>query len=93
MDDHGVYQLHAAQSGTHWRASRESDPWFLRAMFANNFKTPMGTWCVYGLFSAGIFAYASQHPILVEGTPYFDVLKYAAFSGRGISVVAELWMC
>jgi hypothetical protein len=62
-------------------------------MFANNFKTPMGTWCVYGLFSAGIFAYASQHPILVESIPYFEVLKYAAFSGRGIASFAELWMC
>jgi phosphatidylglycerophosphate synthase len=86
-------QLHATQSGNHWKESRENDPWLVRAMFANNFKTLLGAWCVYGLFSAGFFAYASHHQVFAENIPLFDLWKYLAFSGRGITVLAELWLC
>jgi hypothetical protein len=32
--------LHATQSGIHWKTTREHDPWWIKIIFANNFKTP-----------------------------------------------------
>lgn len=86
-------QLHSTQSGTHWKTSREHDPIFVRAIFANNFKTLYGALCVYGLFFSGFFSYASHHQALKEIIPLFDFCKYLAFTGRGITFFAELWLC
>lgn len=85
-------QLHATQSGSHWKSTREEDPWFLKAIFANNFRTPLGTWCIYGLFCSGLFVYASQKTELIEMLPYFHWWKYLAYFGRGISAIVEVWM-
>jgi hypothetical protein len=86
-------QLHASQSGSHWKQSRENDPKLLQWIFANNFKTPIGTLCVYGLFAAGIFAYGSDYPVFAENIPFLSFFKYSAFLGRGITMMAELWLC
>ncbi len=85
-------QLHATQSGTHWKATREKDPWVIKSIFANNFRTPLGTWCIYGLFSSSMFAYASQHKELMTMVPFFLFWKYLAYSGRLISILAEVWL-
>lgn len=90
-------QLHATQSGTHWKTQRENDPWLLKQVFANNFRRPLGCLVVYGLFAANLFIYISQHPELEEKAvkiiPIFTFWKYAAFCGRAISMLIELWMC
>jgi CDP-diacylglycerol--inositol 3-phosphatidyltransferase len=85
-------QLHATQSGTHWKASREKDPWLIKKIFADNFRTPIGTLCIYGLFFSALFAYGSQHEELVEMIPFFNVWKYLAYSGRLLSMCVEGWL-
>jgi len=90
-------QLHATQSRTHWKTQRENDPWLLKQIFANNFRGPLGCSVIYGLFFANLFVYGSQHPELeekvAERIPIFTFCKYAAFCGRALSMLAELWMC
>jgi CDP-diacylglycerol--inositol 3-phosphatidyltransferase len=90
-------QLHATQSGTHWKTQRKNDPWLLKQVFANNFRGPLGCLVIYGLFSANIFVYGIQHPELEEKVagllPFFTFWKYAAFCGRALSMLLELWMC
>ena len=86
-------QLHATQSGTHWKASRQQDPWLLQMIFANNFRTPLGTWCIYGLFTAPIFAYGSSGTNeLMAWIPFWGFCKYVAYTGRFISMLAEVWL-
>ena len=86
-------QMHAAQSGTHWKKSREKDPWLIKKIFAHNFRTPLGMWCICGLFSSPLFAYCSQHDDkLVEIIPLYYVWKYLAYSGRLLSFCAEGWL-
>jgi phosphatidylglycerophosphate synthase len=86
-------QLHAVQSESHWKLSRERDPWLVRRIFANNFKTFFGGLCIYGLFFVSIFAYASHHPIFADNILFYDFWKYAAYCGRGFTALAELWLC
>jgi CDP-diacylglycerol--inositol 3-phosphatidyltransferase len=86
-------QLHATQSGGHWKEQRENDPWLLRTVFQNNFRNPLGTLVIYGLFAANLCVYGSQHAIIYQNFPFFVYFKYAAFLGRGISGFVELYMC
>lgn len=85
-------QLHATQSGSHWKSTRENDPWLLKAIFSNNFRNPLGALCIYGLFSSGLFAYGSCHKELIEILPLFTFWKYLAYAGRCISIIVEIWM-
>jgi len=85
-------QLHATQSGSHWKSSQEKDPWIVRAVFANNFRGPLGIWTIYGLFSCGLFLYLVPHREHFEMIPFFDALKYLAYSGRMISAYVEIWL-
>jgi phosphatidylglycerophosphate synthase len=80
------------QSGSHWKASREADPWIIKKIFAHNFRTPIGTWCIYGLFCSALFAYGSHHEELVELIPLFNIWKYIAYSGRILSMLVEGWL-
>lgn len=87
-------QLHAVQDGgAHWKTTREGDPWWIKACFANNFKSPLGVLCIGGLFGSGYMAYASRRKVLVEAIPFFDVLFYLSMVGRGMTMLAELWLC
>lgn len=88
-----VTQLHAASHGTHWKEARRKDPWLVRAFFSRNFRNPVGVLGIYGLFSANLFAFGSQHAELVESIPLFQVCKYTAFFGRLLSMSVELWLC
>ena len=85
-------QLHAAQSGNHWKSARNSDPWIIQAIFANNFRRPLGVWTIYGLFCAGLFAYMTPHKDLFEMIPNFDAWKYLAYSGRALCSIVEIWL-
>lgn len=86
-------QLHASQSGSHWKTSRAHDPWWVKAIFANNFKSPLGILSIGGLFGSGYMAYASGEEVLVQSIPYFYVLMYLSFLARGFTMLAELWLC
>lgn len=85
-------QLHAAQSGSHWKKQRENDPWLVRSIFANNFRRPLGIWAIYGLFSSGLFAFGTHHQTIVDAIPYFEFFKYLAYSGRLLSSIVEIWL-
>lgn len=86
-------QLHAVLSESHWKQSRANDPWFVRQVFSNNFKTLFGGFCIYGLFAANIFAYATHFPVFANAIPFFRYWKYAAYCGRSCTALAELWLC
>lgn len=86
-------QLHSISSESHWKQSRTNDPWLVRRVFANNFKTLFGGFCIYGLFASNMFAYTTHYPLFAESIPFFRYLKYAAYCGRCCSAVAELWLC
>lgn len=86
-------QLHAVQSKSHWKLSRDQDPWLVQRIFANNFKTLFGGLCIYGLFSAGIFAYASHHQIFADNIPFYYYWKAAAYCGRGFTALGEISLC
>jgi phosphatidylglycerophosphate synthase len=88
-------QLHTSQEdgGQHWKVTRDHDPFWIRAIFANNFKSVWGTVCIGGLFGSGYMAYASNEDVLVQSIPYFYPLLYVSFFGRGVTMLAELWLC
>ena len=85
-------QLHAAIHGQHWKQSRANDPWLVRALFANNFRNPIGMLSMYGLFSANLWTYGSYHPELYNNIPYFGVFRSVAYLGRALSLLVELWL-
>ncbi|CAB9497073.1 diacylglycerol--inositol 3-phosphatidyltransferase [Seminavis robusta] len=86
-------QLHAGVHGQHWKESREHDPWLVRALFANNFRNPIGILSIYGLFTANLFSYGYHHPAELRDTvPFFYAFFYLAYVGRALSLVVELWM-
>jgi len=85
-------QLHATHSEQHWKSEREHDPWLVRALFANNFRNPIGIVVIYGLFSSSLWAYGSHHPQIYDNIPLFDICKYLAYCGRALGLAVELWM-
>jgi cytochrome P450/phosphatidylglycerophosphate synthase len=89
-------QLHSkagGDDGTHWKACRQNDPKFIQLIFANNFRSPLGVLCIYGLFTSGFVVYASHYSVLVEMIPFFNILLCLAVIGRLITMVAEIWLC
>ena len=84
-------QVHAASNQSHWKASREKDPWIVRYFFSNNFRNPLGILGIYGLFAANIFIYGSLHPTLYNSIPYFNYWMFVALVGRGLSACIEIW--
>lgn len=85
-------QLHANTYQQHWKMQRDNDPWIVRALFANNFKNPIGMLSMYGLFSSYLWAFGAQHPQLYQNIPLFNFFQYAAYLGRALSMVVEIWM-
>jgi CDP-diacylglycerol--inositol 3-phosphatidyltransferase len=85
-------QLHSAVHGQHWKQSRANDPWLVRALFANNFRNPIGMLSMFGLFSSSLWTYGAYHPELYDAIPYFDILRNVAYLGRALSLAVELWM-
>ncbi|KAG7363786.1 phosphatidylglycerophosphate synthase [Nitzschia inconspicua] len=92
-------QLHAASvttttSSRHWKDGRtRQDPWWIRLIFANGFRTPLGVLCIGGLFGSGYLAYAQSQPQLATMIPHFVVFRNVSFIGRGVAMLAELWLC
>lgn len=89
-----VTQLHSVQSGgEHWKKTRENDPWIVGMFFANNFRNPLGTLGILGLFSANLFLFGSHFPSIYSKIPGFHVFLTLACAGRLLSFAIELWMC
>lgn len=87
-------QLHAnsGSSQQHWKLQRDNDPWIVRALFANNFKNPLGILSMYGLFSSYLFAFGAEHSQIHNAVPLFEFFQYTAYLGRALSLVVECWM-
>ena len=85
-------QLHAAKAEAHWKDQRQHDPWIIREVFRNNFKSPLGMLSIYGLFASNMFLYGSQHPVLYENIPFFAFWQYSAYTGRVITIGCELYL-
>ena len=58
----------------------------LKWIFANNFKTLIGSLCVYGLFGLPFV-------LAFDDTIFHPSLKYLGFIGRFITMIAEIWLC
>ena len=87
-------QLHSKEGGgKHWKSNRENDPWFIRQVFKNNFKNPLGSLVLYGLYGSSLFVYGSNYYILYNHIPYFDLLKYTAYIGRCLAMFVEVYLC
>jgi len=86
-------QVYAAQNSQHWKEARGKDPWIIQTFFSNNFRNPLGFLGVYGLFSANMFAYGYNHPVIYENIPAFDIFMNIAFVGRVLSAAIEMWFC
>jgi hypothetical protein len=84
-------QLHFGDD--HWKSERPKDPWFVRACFHNNFRNPLGTIVMYGLFSANMWTYGSQHAVLYDSIPWFELWRYLSYVGRAFALGIELWLC
>jgi phosphatidylglycerophosphate synthase len=87
-------QLHLVhRGGEHWKKQRENDPWIIRTFFANNFRNPLGTLGIIGLFSANLFVFGAHFPSIYSHIPGFYVFLALAGAGRLLSFMIELWMC
>ena len=84
-------QLHSGDA--HWKSERHADPWFVRTCFQNNFRNPLGFIVIYGLFSANMWTYGSQHSVLYEAIPGFELWRYVAYVGRALGLCVEVWLC
>jgi CDP-diacylglycerol--inositol 3-phosphatidyltransferase len=85
-------QLHSGDA--HWKSERQqTDPWFIRTCFHNNFRNPLGMIVIYGLFSANMWTYGSQHAALYETIPGFELWRYLAYVGRTLGLCVEVWLC
>ena len=89
-------QLHSKTSGggsNHWKLKRETDPWFIQQVFRNNFKSPLGSLVIYGLYGSNLCLYGSYHSVIYNNIPYFTIFKYVAYSGRMVALLVELKLC
>jgi CDP-diacylglycerol--inositol 3-phosphatidyltransferase len=86
-------QLHAAQNQSHWKSQRDTDPWLVRQVFSRNFKSPLGMFAIYGLFSANLWTFAYEQPEMRRAIPWFNVWMYSAYVGRVVALCVELWLC
>ena len=79
----------------HWKEQHQQEPthpYWIRSLFRNNFRNPLGIWAIYGLFGANMLWYASYHAVLYQQVPYFVVWKYLAYAGRVLSMSCEIYL-
>jgi len=87
-------QVHASKlSGSHWKKNRGNDHWIVQEMFRNNFRNPLGVLCIYGLFAANLFIYASNFDEIRMNFPLFHVAKSLAILGRVSAAGFEVTLC
>ena len=86
-------QLHAAQYAKHWKSDRDSDPWLIRKVFENGFKSPLGLWTIYGLFAVPMWVYGAYQPALYDSIPLYRWWMGLAIIGRVLGMTIEIWLC
>lgn len=87
-------QLHTnSNEREHWKKTQENDPSFVKLYFSNRFHNPIGMLGVYGLFTSGMFTYASLYPAVYDSIPFFFIWQYLSYLGRIITIPVEFWLC
>lgn len=100
-------QLKSAVDGKHWKgqngskegvtgtcaSKRDEPPRLVSTIFRNNFRSPLGVFSIYGLFSCGLWTYGSYIVQINEAIPYFQWWWTLAVLGRILSMRVELWLC
>jgi phosphatidylglycerophosphate synthase len=83
---------------SHWKDMRQNDPPFwVQAVFKNNFRTIPGILAIYGLFVAPLGTYVVHadkiwpKQLLMDHT--ISVLVMISYVGRVLSAAVELWIC
>ncbi|EKX51831.1 hypothetical protein GUITHDRAFT_102442 [Guillardia theta CCMP2712] len=58
------------EGGRHWKQQTSEEPWMVRAYFKNNFKNPLGTSGILGLFLLPTYIFIdSQFPSIASSFP------------------------
>ena len=80
----------------------ESPPFWVRAVFRNNFRTPIGLFAIYGLFVAPLGTYIRYADPTLKTTWWLTNLLseqmvsnliMLSYLGRFLTVMVELWLC
>ncbi|KAM8768529.1 uncharacterized protein AB9X84_022727 isoform 1-T1 [Acanthopagrus schlegelii] len=81
--------------GDHWKNSFTTSPRFIRAIMANGFRTPLGTWVVSGLHCLPLWLYGCQWDLLTRWLylpSWIQTLGTVLLgAGRLLALSAEIW--
>ena len=80
---------------------RKPPPLWVRAVFRNNFRSPLGVFAIFGLFVTPLGTYVwladrsskSSWPWMVLSEEGISNLIWAAYAGRLLSASVEMWLC
>jgi phosphatidylglycerophosphate synthase len=94
---------------SHWKDAKrrinidktKSPPFWVQAVFANNFRTIPGIFAIYGLFMAPFSTYVwyadsvkkETWPTQLFSEQVLLFLIYMSYAGRFLSAMVELWLC
>lgn len=85
------------EQSTHWKDVEHSQPPFwVQAVFKNNFRSPPGVLAVYGLFVAPFGTYILYAgPLVAHLLPVqvLSMLIVISYFGRLLSAAVEIWIC
>lgn len=76
-------------------------PFWVQAVFKNNFRSPTGIFAIYGLFAAPVGTYVWYADRLLKVTwpsrllseDIISILIKMAYAGRFLSAMVEMWIC
>ncbi len=104
-------QIERTEDQYHWKdvkrkstvsgSKKAPPPFWVQAVFKNNFRTPLGIFAIYGLFVApfGTYVWYADWMSSKETWPsrllpgQMVALIKMAYAGRFLSAVVELWLC
>lgn len=96
---------------SHWKDSKQkkididkktelSPPFWVQAVFENNFRTLPGIFAIYGLFVAPLSTYVCYADSIKQTWPsqlfsehILSFFIYMSYAGRFLSAMVELWLC
>mgnify|MGYP006902762672 CR=1 FL=1 len=68
-------------------------PAWLRYMFSNNFRNPLGVCAIGGTFGTPLFLYCRAHQVLPDVLDAFDTpLLYFAWCCKALAMACEAWL-
>mmetsp|Transcript_12737 Transcript_12737/g.31092 ORF Transcript_12737/g.31092 Transcript_12737/m.31092 type:complete len:312 (+) Transcript_12737:73-1008(+) len=97
--------------GAHWKDVEKKSllaesnitqpPFWVQAVFKNNFRSPLGVFAIYGLFVApfGTYVFYADHlaketwPSRLLSEHAISLLVYISYAGRFLSALVEIWIC